>query len=293
MTVDMEFDLAVSVADDNTIEGTRTDSEYNMEIDVDDELLRLVNCDAAGAGHQDDDSGHFTTSRYKSKAQGTGSTDAFFDHAVPPPMDLEKIMREQGQPRMLYQQLQGPGQPLVPLIIHEPPPEPKPEPKPIAKGKKKQTTKVGSCRVRPSLETITESSKAPAKSKQPAKIRAKGTTKAKADGLQAQSATETVSYTGSGRMTKAPAVLSLPVTNLNSSAVGAAAARSRSQSTKPVISEKLDEKVAERDEMDDKVYCICRAEYEEGKVMIACDRFANSTTPRSCAVTLSVFNFQM
>jgi len=75
-------------------------------------------------------------------------------------------------------------------------------------------------------------------------------------------------------MTKAPAVLSLPVTNLNSSAVGAAAARSRSQSTMPVASETTDEKEAEKDDMDDRVYCICKTEYEEGKVMIACDRFA-------------------
>jgi COMPASS component SPP1 len=74
-------------------------------------------------------------------------------------------------------------------------------------------------------------------------------------------------------MTKAPAVLSLPVTNLNSSAFGAAAARSRSQSTMPLTCENGDEKEAEKDETDDKVYCICRAEYEEGKVMIACDRF--------------------
>lgn len=126
---------------------------------------------------------------------------------------------------------------------------------------------------------MTESYQAPAKPKQPAKIRAKGITKAKADALQAQSATETVSYTGSGRMTKPPAVLSLPVTNLNSSAVGAAAARSRSQSTMPVTVENLDEKEAEKDETDDKVYCICRAEYEEGKVMIACDRFVDFTAP--------------
>jgi COMPASS component SPP1 len=81
-------------------------------------------------------------------------------------------------------------------------------------------------------------------------------------------------------MTKPPAVLSLPVTNLNTSAVGAAAARSRSQSTKPVTCENVNEKVPEKDEMDDKVYCVCRAEYEEGKVMIACDRFVNFTTPR-------------
>lgn len=80
-------------------------------------------------------------------------------------------------------------------------------------------------------------------------------------------------------MTKAPAVLSLPVTNLNSSAVGAAAARSRSQSTMPVTSETLDEKEVEKDETDDKVYCICKTEYEEGKVMIACDRFAILYTP--------------
>lgn len=119
-------------------------------------------------------------------------------------------------------------------------------------------------------------SQAPAKPKQTAKPRAKVTTKAKADPLQAQSTTETVSYTGSGRLTKAPAVLSLPVTNLNSSAVGAAAARSRSQSTMPVAVENREEKEAEKDEADDKVYCICRAEYEEGKVMIACDRFAKS-----------------
>ena len=93
-------------------------------------------------------------------------------------------------------------------------------------------------------------------------------------------------------MTKAPAVLSLPVTNLNSSAVGAAAARSRSQSTLPVTSETVDEKEAERDESDDKVYCICKTEYEEGKVMIACDRFAIPPTPRLCTATLTV-DFQV
>ncbi|KAF9651940.1 hypothetical protein BDM02DRAFT_3064986, partial [Thelephora ganbajun] len=27
-----------------------------------------------------------------------------------------------------------------------------------------------------------------------------------------------------------------------------------------------------KDEADDKVYCVCKTEYEEGKVMIACDR---------------------
>jgi hypothetical protein len=42
----------------------------------------------------------------------------------------------------------------------------------------------------------------------------------------------------------------------------------------PVTGENGDEKEAEKDETDDKVYCVCRAEYEEGKVMIACDRFA-------------------
>ena len=89
-------------------------------------------------------------------------------------------------------------------------------------------------------------------------------------------------------MTKVPAVLSLPVTNLNSSAVGAAAARSRSQSTLPVTSEIVDEKEAERDESDDKVYCICKTEYEEGKAMIACDRFAIPPTPRLSTVTLTV-----
>lgn len=122
---------------------------------------------------------------------------------------------------------------------------------------------------------------APAKPKQPVKSRAKGATKAKADALQVQATTETVSYTGSGRMTKAPAVLSLPVTNLNSSAVGAAAARSRSQSTMPVTGETADVKEVERDELDDKVYCICKTEYEEGKVMIACDRFVILLAPRS------------
>jgi hypothetical protein len=146
MTVDMEFDLATGVAGDNADGGggTRTGSEYDMEVDVDDELLRLVNGDNNDTGHGVHDTVHVGTSRYKSKARGASTpTDAFFDHAVPPPMDLEKIMREQGQPRILYQQLQGPGQPLVPLTIHEPPPEPMPEPKPAMKGKKKQTTKVG------------------------------------------------------------------------------------------------------------------------------------------------------
>ena len=292
VTVDIEFDLAASVADDNTIEGTRTDSECNMEIDVDDELLRLVHGDVTGTRHRGDDSRHVGTSQYKSKVRRTNTPDAFFDHAVPPPMDLEKIMREQGQPRILYQQLQGPGQPLVPLIVHEPPPEPKSEPKLTAKGKKKQTTKVGQLK-RFFYLNDDRILQAPAKLKQPAKLRAKGAIKTKTDVFQAQPATDTVSYTGSGRLTKAPAVLSLPVTNLNSSAVGAAAARSRSQSTKPVTGEILDEKVAEKDEMDDKVYCICRAEYEEGKVMIACDRFVKSTTPRPCIATLIVVNFQM
>jgi COMPASS component SPP1 len=131
------------------------------------------------------------------------------------------------------------------------------------------------------------------KPKQPTKPRAKGTTKTKADALQAQPTTETVSYTGSGRMTKPPGVLSLPVTNLNSSAVGAAAARSRSQSTMPVACETLDEKEVEKDETDDKVYCICKTEYEEGKVMIACDRFVTPPTPRSRSVTLTVVGFQV
>ena len=94
-------------------------------------------------------------------------------------------------------------------------------------------------------------------------------------------------------MTKAPAVLSLPVTNLNSSAVGAAAARSRSQSTMPVTGETLDEKEVEKEEMDDKVYCICKTEYEEGKVMIACDRFVIPLVPGLCSVTLTVVDFQM
>jgi hypothetical protein len=144
MTVDMEFDLAAGVAGNNAVGGggTRTDSEYDMEVDVDDELLRLVNGDLSGAGLGDDDRRHVGTSRYKSSARGTSTPNVLFDHPVPPPMDLEKIMREQGQPRILYQQLQGPGQPLVPLIVHEPPPEPKLEPKPATKGKKKQTPKV-------------------------------------------------------------------------------------------------------------------------------------------------------
>jgi len=145
MTVDMEFDLAAGVASDNAAGGggTRTDSEYEMEVDVDvdDELLRLVNGEGSGTGQGHHDTGYVGTSQYKSKPRAAStSTDAFFDHAVPPPMDLEMIMREQGQPRILYQQLQGPGQPLVPLIVHEP----KPEPKPVMKGKKKQTAKVGS-----------------------------------------------------------------------------------------------------------------------------------------------------
>ena len=147
MTVDVEFDLAAGVAGDNSVGGgggIRTDSEYDMEVDFGDELLRLVNANTAGARRSDDNAGLVGTSRYKSKAQGTSTPDAFFDRVVPPHMDLEKIMREQGQPRILYQQLQGPGQPLVPLIIHEPAPEPKPEQKPTGKGKKKQTTKVGS-----------------------------------------------------------------------------------------------------------------------------------------------------
>ena len=93
-------------------------------------------------------------------------------------------------------------------------------------------------------------------------------------------------------MTKAPAVLSLPVTNLNSSAVGAAAARSRSQSTMPVTSEALEEKEVEKDETDDKVYCICKTEYEEGKVMIACDRFAVLPTPQMYLVALIVVDFR-
>ena len=142
MTVDMEFDLAAGVAGDNAIGGggTRTDSEYEMEVDVDDELLRLVNGDVTGTVYGDLDIEHVGASQYKSKARAASTpTDAFFDHAVPPPMDLEKLMREQEQPRIKYQQLQGPGQPLVPLITHEPPPEPKP----VTKGKKKQPTKVG------------------------------------------------------------------------------------------------------------------------------------------------------
>ena len=142
MTVDMEFDLAAGVAGDNAVGGTRTDSEYDMEVDVDDELLRLINGDGNGTAHGDHGIGHVGTSQYKSKTRVESTPDAFFDHAVPQ-VDLEKIMREQGQPRIRYQQLQGPGQPLVPLIVHEPPPESKPEPKPATKGKKKQPTKVG------------------------------------------------------------------------------------------------------------------------------------------------------
>jgi len=94
-------------------------------------------------------------------------------------------------------------------------------------------------------------------------------------------------------MTKAPAVLSLPVTNLNSSAVGAAAARSRSQSTLPVASETVEEKEAEKDESDDKVYCVCKTEYEEGKVMIACDRFDIPQTPSLRTVTLMTVDSQV
>lgn len=135
------------------------------------------------------------------------------------------------------------------------------------------------------------SSQAPAKPKHPVKARAKGTIKAKADASQAQPTTETVSYTGSGRVTKAPAVLSFPVTNLNSTAAGAAAARSRSQSTMPVTGENPDEKEVEKDEADDKVYCICRAEYEEGKVMIACDRSVDFPTSQSHQ--LIAVNFQV
>ena len=138
-----------------------------------------------------------------------------------------------------------------------------------------------------------ESIQALAKPKQPAKSRGKGTTKAKVDPSQPQSVIDTVSYTGSGRMTKAPAVLSLPVTNLNSSAVGAAAARSRSQSTLPVTSETVEEKEVERDVSDDRVYCVCKTEYEEGKVMIACDRFAVLPAPRLCTVTLMVVDSQV
>jgi hypothetical protein len=139
----MEFDLAASTTGDNPVGGggTRTDSEYDMEVDVDDELLRLVHGDATGASHEEDDSRHAATSRYKNKARGTSTPDTI-NHVVPPPMDLETIIREQGQPKILYQQLQGPGQPLVPLIVHDPPPELKPELKPTAKGKKKQTPKV-------------------------------------------------------------------------------------------------------------------------------------------------------
>lgn len=145
MTVDMEFDLAAGVAGDSTVagRGARSDSEYDMEVDVDDELLRLVNDDVGGAGRGGDGGRHASISRYKGKARGRSTPDTFFDRLVPPPMDLEKIMREHEQPRILYQQLQGPGQPLVPLIVHEPPPELRPEPKPATKGKKKQTTKVG------------------------------------------------------------------------------------------------------------------------------------------------------
>lgn len=146
MTVDMEFDLAAGVSGDNAPGGggVRTDSDCDMEVDVDDELLRLVNGDGNATVHGDHDMGHVGMGRYKSKARAASTpTEAFFDHAVPPPVDLEKMMMEQGQPRIRYQQLQGPGQPLVPLIVHEPSPEPKPEPKPATKGKKKQPTKVG------------------------------------------------------------------------------------------------------------------------------------------------------
>ena len=144
MTVDMEFDLAAGV-DDNAVGGggTRSDSECDMEVDVDDELLRLVNGDGKGAMDGDHDIGHVGTSRYKSKGRAASTPMDAFDHTIPPPMDLEKMMREQGQPRIRYQQLQGPGQPLVPLIVHEPPPEPKLELKPVTKGKKKQPVKVG------------------------------------------------------------------------------------------------------------------------------------------------------
>lgn len=49
----------------------------------------------------------------------------------------------------------------------------------------------------------------------------------------------------------------------------------------PVTGETADVKEVERDELDDKVYCICKTEYEEGKVMIACDRFVILLAPRS------------
>ena len=61
----------------------------------------------------------------------------------------------------------------------------------------------------------------------------------------------------------------------------------------PVTGETLDEKEVEKDETDDKVYCICKTEYEEGKVMIACDRFAILPAPRSRSVTLMVVDFQV
>ena len=61
----------------------------------------------------------------------------------------------------------------------------------------------------------------------------------------------------------------------------------------PVTGETLDEKETEKDETDDKVYCICKTEYEEGKAMIACDRFAILPTPRSYSVMLMVDGMQV
>jgi COMPASS component SPP1 len=70
-----------------------------------------------------------------------------------------------------------------------------------------------------------------------------------------------VSYTASGRLSKSTA-------SANTKASG-----SRSGSTVPPAEEDIKEADADEDkENDDKVYCICRSHYEEGRVMIACDR---------------------
>jgi hypothetical protein len=36
----------------------------------------------------------------------------------------------------------------------------------------------------------------------------------------------------------------------------------------------------DKENMDDKVYCVCRSQYEEGKAMIACDRYVLPCTQR-------------
>ncbi|PCH33586.1 hypothetical protein WOLCODRAFT_135204 [Wolfiporia cocos MD-104 SS10] len=254
--INMELDLAASSA-------TNTKHDDPMDMDVEDELLSLV----------DDKPRTSQSSRSKSAATARSQDVAQRSKQLQPIWGVSEMYSGSGVPAA-FSESQRESMP--------PPASPVKEHPQTATQSGSRASSVGVSTTQKKKDGAQKTkTKAPPKPK--AKTAAKPKTKApKEAGSPAPGGTLTPSVSATSVKSKkaSPLVGSTPSgKRAGSAAAGASRSRSTSVlpggSVGPEVDGKAEEGHAEgeeKDEQDDKLYCVCKTRYDEDRVMIACDR---------------------